>query len=89
MVMNKTQDWIRINCPMIWTTLNKRAKYSLPKGIIEFLETGANSEIEYGHNIFLIMEKYLNTLSGKINSTDIHNAYRRELSNVNDEKQLS
>lgn len=89
MFMNNTQDWIRINCPLIWSTLNNRAKNSLPKGIIEFLETGAISEIENGHNIFLIMEKYLNTFIGKINSADVDKAYRHELSNVNDEKQLS
>lgn len=89
MFMNNTQDWIRINCPLIWSTLNNRAKNSLPKGIIEFLETGAISETENGHNIFLIMEKYLNTLIGKINSADVNKAYSRELSNVNDEKQLS
>ena len=86
--MNNTELWLKTNCPLIWHTLNHKAKKSLPKGITDFLETGPQYAIEKGKQIFLIIEDHLKILVDKINANEVHNTYRRDFSGVRDEKQL-
>ncbi len=87
--MQETSESIKGNSNLIWNTLNNKAKKTLPTGIVEFLETGEEYAIENGKEIFLIVDNYLDKLIKKSNSIDAHNAYRREISSVKDEKQLS
>jgi len=87
--MDKVKVWLENECPLIWHILNHKAKSNIPKGINDFLNSGSESEIEDGKMIFSIIEKYLKTLTQKISTNDVSNNYRRELSSIDSEKQLS
>lgn len=87
--MEEIISWISNNCPLIWSILNEQAKKSLPDGITEFLNSGSECEIHTGRFLFLEIEKNVNQLSQKIIFSEISDKYRRDLSSVSTEQQLS
>jgi hypothetical protein len=87
--MDNVKVWLENKCPLFGLILTSEAKDNMPRGVIEFLSSGYASEIERGKEIFLLLEKYLETSTQKISINEISNKYGRELSNVGSEKQLS
>jgi hypothetical protein len=87
--MDKVKAWIEKECQLFWQMLNHKARLNVPKGIMEFLNSGSDSEIENGMKKFSIIEKYLKILNQKNKIDEIADKYRRDFSNVKSEKQLS
>ena len=81
--------WLKEHCPIVFEMLNEKTKRKLPIGVLNFLDSGSNLEMEFGRYFFMLIEKYLILLISKTNKKYICDKYRRELSNVNSEEQLS
>lgn len=62
MKQDKLIDWLTLNCPIFVSLLNQKAKGNLPNGIINYLGTGTESEIEAGRTNFLTIESSLQEL---------------------------
>lgn len=83
------KDWLKTNCPLFWSFLNKRAQSTLPDGIVQYLGTGSTSEIETGKDNFKTIEKYLSELVSLCGKEKVGDNYRRDFSGVNSENKLS
>ena len=81
--------WLQCECPYVWSLLNKKAKRSLPLGIVEYLEKGSADERETGRHHLKIAEKHLLHLVNFCSFTPVGDAYRRDLSGVATTNQLA
>ncbi len=82
---DEAKRWIELNCSLIWSLLNQRARQTLPIGLIEYINRapkGARSNL-------LIIERYLTWLKKSCEWRVIANNYRRDLSGVNCEDRVA
>jgi len=77
--------WIEENCPQFYGILNAKARKELPNGLVEYLES--NPEIR--RDQLSSIEKYLVYLVNICGLKMVANNYRRDLSSVNSENQVS
>lgn len=81
--------WIKSNYPLFWSLLNKKAQRSLPKGLVEYIGDGTQSEIETGRDHLSSVEKHLANLVNKCGLQNVVDNYRHDLSGVNSENQVA
>ena len=83
------RNWIITNCPLIWSLLNGRAQKRLPKGWVEYIDRGGQSERESGQRNVKVIENKLLELRRVCGSYSIEDIYRRDFSGVDSENQLA
>jgi hypothetical protein len=83
------KHWLKTNCPIIWSLLNRKAKASLPQGLIGYIGSGSEVEIETGRQHIVSVEGYLAELMSACGSRHVGDCYRRDLSAVKSEIRLA
>lgn len=86
---DEIRKWIRSYCPLFWSLLSERAQGSLPKGLVEYIDSGTQSEIEDGRNHLVAVENYLTDLKKLCGWRTVCDSYRRDFSGVDSEKRLA
>lgn len=85
---SELEDWIRSNCPLFWSLLTKKAKTTMPKGLVEYVGFGRASEIENGRSNLISIERYLIELKYFCGLKNVGDAYRKEFSGVDSVNRL-
>ncbi len=79
---NKLKTWIRLDHPLFWSLLNKRAQTTLPKGLIEYIDVGPSSDLT-------TLERYLSELKTLCGWKAVGDNYRKSLSGVDSHARLT
>lgn len=82
-------EYIRSNCPLLWSLLSKKAQTNMPEGLIEYGSVGTASEIEAGRNNLIAIEKYLTELKNICGMKTVGDTYRKDLSGVDSVNRLA
>ncbi len=79
--------WIKENCQQLHGMLNTKARNKLPLGLVEYLEGGSKSKT--GRDNLSSIERHLSNLVNICGFKMVADNYRRDLSGVNSENQVS
>jgi hypothetical protein len=82
------KNFVKNDCPNLWSILNRKAQANLPEGFQEYL-SGENTEIKTGKSHLRNFEARLEVLFKKLTGKCVGNYYRRDLSGVDNENQLA
>jgi len=85
---NETENFVKNDCPNLWSILNQKAQKNLPKGFQEYL-SGEDAEIETGKRNLRNADKRVQDLFKKLPAKKVCGHYRRDLSGVGNESQLA
>jgi len=83
------KDWLKTNCPLFWSFLDRKAQSTLPIGIVEYLGTGSTSEIEEGKVNLRTIDQHLTDLVSLCGKQKVGDNYRKDFSRVNSESKLA
>jgi hypothetical protein len=83
------KEWIKSNCPLLWSLLNTKVQRNLPKGLSEYIGVGMPAVIETARDHFGTVERYLTRLKNLCSWETIEDNYRRHLSGVDSESQVA
>jgi hypothetical protein len=86
---NELKAWIRLNHPIFWSLLNRRAQTTLPKGLIEYIDVSSPSEITTRRDDLTRIERYLAELKTLCGRKTVDDNYRRSLSGVDSYDRLA
>jgi len=80
------QNFIRTQCPNLWSMLNRKAQSDLPQGLKEYL-SGQNAII--GDRNLVVMNTQIGYLFQRLPEKEVRDHYRRDLSAVDSEHKLA
>jgi hypothetical protein len=80
------RGWVEDNCPQLFSLLNERARRTLPPGLVGYL---SGEWAETGHVLLVLADSRVERLVEACGSRVVVDTYRRELSGIGDEQQLS
>jgi hypothetical protein len=85
----EVKKWMESSCPLFWSLLNSQAQGSIPNGLIEYIGDGSPSQIEAGRTNLATIERHLTDLKNLCGWQAVRDKYRRQLSSVDSENQVS
>jgi len=86
LIRENPRDFVRNECPKIWSVLNRKAKANLPQGSKGFL-SGENTET--GQFWLRNVEVAISHLFERLSKKEVGDCYRRDLSSVDTENKLA